>query len=142
MTTQEIEQPLLIAMDQVHIQYQEVDRLLADLRPAFHQGADPTPELSKLALLMGRIGVIEANAAAVRETWKRRKVSPSPQLRQVLDRQKTQLEGVLRVVQELEGMARESQRRLAPQLDASVTASSGHAAYGRTMQRAERARAS
>lgn len=141
MTTQEIEQPLLIAMDQVHIQYQEVDRLLADLRPAFHQGADPTPELSKLAILMGRIGVIEANAAAVRETWKRRKVSPSPQLRQVLDRQKTQLEGVLRLVQELGGMARESQR-LAPQLDASVTASSGHAAYGRTMQRAERARAS
>jgi hypothetical protein len=136
-----LEPPLLAALAEANREYSRADAILAELRAIFETEADPTPTLQTLNSLMGRISDSEAATSSLRNAWIREGRKASPALQAALTRQRSQLESTLRQVHELEQMAAAAKSRLAPSLDASISAARGHAAYGRTVERAERVRA-
>lgn len=134
-----LETPLLDSLQRVHADYSQAEALLTDLGRVFSETGDPTPLLSELQRIVQRVSALEAHSAGARQAWIAQR-GKSPAVDSALARQRTQLERMLSRIQDLEQQARDVRNRLAPQLDSTMTASSGHAAYGRTLERAGRVR--
>jgi len=130
---------LLASLDGIHADYGKAEILLADLSRVFSETADPAPLLSELQRILQRVSVQEAQSVKARQTWMNQRTR-SPEVQAAIARQRAQLERLLTRIQELERQARDVRNRLAPQLDSTIVASNGHAAYGRTLERAERVR--
>lgn len=127
---------LLDALSQIHAEYARAERLMAELRRAFAESADPTPLLLELQEIMRLVSQQESRSAAARQAWKDRREHRPPVVQAALDRQRVQLEGLLSRINELQEEAKIARSRLAPQLDSTIVAANGHAAYGRTLGRA------
>ena len=109
---------------------------MAELRRAFSESDDPTPLLLELQGIMQQVALLESRSAAARQVWKDRREHRPPEVQAALVRQRTQLEGLLSRIHELQEEAQLAKGRLAPQLDSTLVAATGHAAYGRTLERA------
>lgn len=130
------ESVLLDALNQIHAEYGRAERLIVDLRRTFAESADPTPLLLELQGIMRRVSAHEARSAASRNVWKERRERRPPEIQSALARQRSQLEGLLAQIHDVQEEAQAAKSRLAPQLDSTLVAATGHAAYGRTLGRA------
>lgn len=130
-----LETPLLDSLQRVHTDYSQAEVLLADLGRVFSETGDPTPLLSELHRIVQRVSALETQSSGARQAWIAQR-GKSPAVDAALTRQRMQLERMLNRIQDLEQQARDVRNRLAPQLDSTIVASNGHAAYGRTLERA------
>lgn len=127
---------LLDTLNQIHAEYGRAERLIVELRRTFAESADPAPLLLELQGIMQRVSAHEARSAAARNVWKERRERRPPEVQSALARQRSQLEGLLAQIHEVQEEALAAKSRLAPQLDSTLVAATGHAAYGRTLGRA------
>ena len=127
---------LLDSLNHIHVEYGRAERLIVELRRAFAEASDPTPLLLELQGIMQRVSAHEARSAAARNVWKERRERRPPEVQSALARQRSQLEGLLAQIHDVQEEAQAARSRLAPQLDSTLVAATGHAAYGRTMGRA------